>query len=458
MKITDKTLDLTQGDILKRMIQYFLPLLAASLFQQLYTTVDAIIVGQFAGKIGLASIDAVYNLLKLPVNFLIGISTGATIIISHCFGAKLEENLSKAIYTAVCFAFIGGLMLSILGVLTAPACLMMLEVPKEILKSSLAYTRIYFGGLVFSMLYNIGAGIMRALGDSKTPFYVLIVSGIFNLILNLIFVGVLHGGAPGAAVATVIAQVISAIIVLCILIRSRTSSKLQLKKRNYDRSILKSILKTGLPVGLQAALYPIANMVIQACINSTGTDNIAAWALCGKLDFLIWLVADSLAIAVSTFVAQNYGAQQYTRSRKGINWGLAFTLGLIVIISAILYLWCEPLGKLFINAQDTSIITLAAQFMRFLSPMYFLYVFGEIYSSAIRGTGETFKPMIITLITTCVTRIVWILFLFPIYPSIFIVLGSYPASWFLSSAAFIIYYHTCKNRLIPVTDTYPLKK
>jgi putative MATE family efflux protein len=388
---------------------------------------------------GLAAIDSVYNLLKLPVNFFIGLSAGATIIISQFFGAREKQALPQAVYTAVVFALAGGLILSVSGIAAAPYCLRLLDVPEEIFSLTLSYVRIYFGGLAVSMLYNVGAGILRALGDSKTPFYVLVVSGTVNVVLDLLFVGVFRWNAAGAALATVLAQSLSAAAVLRALIKTEADWKLRPQKTEWP--MLKSIFATGLPVGLQSSLYPVANMMIQASINSTGTDNIAAWALCGKLDFLIWLVTDSLAAAISTFVAQNYGAGQYARARKGVRMGLGMTLGIVAFVSAVLFFWCEPLGKLFINRADYDIIPLLGQFMRFLSPLYIFYVFGEVFSGAIRGTGETFKPMLLTLLGTCASRILWIALIVPSHRTMRTIITSYPVSWLLTAIFFAVFYY-----------------
>lgn len=209
------------------------------------------------------------------------------------------------------------------------------------------------------------------------------------------------------------------------------------------------MLCLGLPVGLQSSLYPIANMMIQASINSTGTDNIAAWALCGKLDFLIWLSADSLAAAISTFSAQNYGARKYLRVQKGVRTGLGMTLFAVCLISLALFFWCEPLGKLFIKPEDYDVIPFMGELMRFLSPLYFVYVFGEVLSGAIRGAGETFIPMILTLVGTCASRILWVLLVVPQNPTMEMIIGSYPVSWAMTSLFFIVYYHMFKARHLP---------
>jgi putative MATE family efflux protein len=438
MGLIEKQYDLTEGNIWKKLILFFLPIFAGSLFQQFYTTADAIIVGQFAGKDALASIDAIYNLTKLPVNFFVGISTGATIIISQYFGEKDSEKLSMTVHTAAAFAFAGGLMLSIAGILLSPVCLRLLRVPGEIYNYTLSYTRIYFAGMAVSMTYNIGAGILRAVGNSKTPFYFLIAASTANVLLDLLFVGVFRWHTAGAAFATVLSQLLSAILIITALLKTDLPCRIVWKKIHFHKTIMQKIFLLGLPAGTQSSLYPISNMMIQSNINSFGTNAIAAWAVCGKLDFLIWLIVGSFSSAISTFVAQNCGARLYGRARNGVLICVGMSLVCVCTISAVLYFACGPLGRLFIS--DNEVINLSIYLMRFLAPFYFIYIGGEVLSGAIRGMGETFKPMVLTLLGTCACRVVWVLFAVPLQPTLKMVIWSYPVSWIVTSLSFIVFY------------------
>ena len=318
-----------------------------------------------------------------------------------------------------------------------------LEVWYYRLQESLAYTRIIFSGLVLSLVYNLGAGILRAVGDSKTPFYILVFAGAVNIILDLIFVAVCKMNASGAALATIISQGFSAVLVLAKLFRASAPYQIKRHALKIDGKMLFSICRLGLPIGIQSALFPIANMVVQRSINSTGEDNIAAWALCGKLDLLIWLIADSMAAAISTFVAQNHGAKFYERSRRGVRIGLTMTAAAIALFSGILFIWSVPIGKLFIRAEDADVAIAAGNIMRFLAPLYILYALGEILAGAIRGTGDTFRPMLITLIGTCALRILWILLVVPRQGDLFLILSCYPLSWGAITIAFALYYWHC---------------
>lgn len=446
----EKKLDLTTGVIWKQLVLFALPILATSLFQQLYTTVDAIIVGQYCGKTGLAAIDSVGNLLKLPVNLLVGTSSGAAIIISQQIGGNKAQEVEASTHTAIAFAIAGGIILSLTGVLSSPFLLELVDIPEDIYTETLFYIQIYYGGLAASMLFNIEAGILRANGDSKTPFYILLISGAVNIVLDFIFISILSWGVAGAAFATVLSQLCSALMALYILSATTSICKISIKKIRFHNSSLKQIIFLGLPVGLQQSLYPVANIMIQTSINGTGTDNIAAWALCGKLDFLIWLCVDALSVSVATFIAQNYGAMKYNRVRKGVGVGISMAAGITISLSAILFFWSEPIGKLFINAKDYDIIPLTGELMRFLAPFYFTYVFGEIFASTIRGCGDTFRPMLLTLLGTCVTRILWILFVVPIYNNIKVTISSYIVSWILTSLLMSIYYFFFRKKIAAV--------
>jgi putative MATE family efflux protein len=441
----DKRCDLTEGIIWKKLLFFFLPILGGCLFQQLYATADAVIIGRFTGKDGLAAIDAINSLIRLPVNFFTGLSAGAAIIISHYAGGKENEKLSPATHTAVAFAFTGGLVLSAAGVLLSPLCLRLLRVPADIYGYALSYARIYFAGMAPSMTYNIGAGILRAVGNSKTPFYFLIAASIANVVLDLLFVGLFRWHTAGAALATVVSQLLSAVLVMAELSRTDLPCRISWKKIRFHGPVLRKVFRLGLPIGVQSSLYPVANMMIQSNINAFGTTSIAAWAVCGKLDFLIWLTVDSLGSAISTFTAQNYGARLYGRAGRGVGVCALMALIFVLAISAVLYLGCGPLGRLFV--KDEEVIALSSRLIRFLAPLYFFYIGGEVLSGAIRGTGETFKPMILTLLGTWACRILWIVFLVPRRPALETVILSYPVSWLLTSVLFAVFYRIHTSRL-----------
>ena len=442
-----KELDLTEGTIWKTLIIFTLPILAGNFFQHLYAAADAVIVGKFTGKEGLAAIDSVSSLLKLPISLFSGLSAGATIIISQLFGAKKSNELFAAIHTSIGLTLIAGVGLSIIGVLISPLLLFMMGVPDDIFQMTLTYVRVYFAGMGVSLFYNIGSGILRAMGNSKTPFYALIVASLLNVILDLIFIAVFNWGIGGAAAATVISQLISAAIILFALTDKDSYCPLHLSKIKIERLSAITIARLGLPIGIQSAFFPIANMIIQATVNGTGTANIAAWALCGKLDLLIWILLEAMTTSVATFVAQNYGAKKYERITAVVRAGLIMSAAIVGSICVILYFWNVPLGKLFINSKDYGILTISEKLMHILIPFYVVFIFTEVFSAAINATGETFTPMLITLLGVCASRLVWIFFFVPLNPVIEMIVLAFPISWTLTSIIFTIYYFIYKKKL-----------
>ena len=437
MNISLKNNDLTEGKIWKVMLNFVLPIFLGTLFQSLYTTIDAIIIGRFAGKDAFAAIESVLSFQRLPVSFFVGLSSGATIIISQYFGAKKKEEVSKASHTAILFAIVGGLLLSVLSCILSPFFIKLIKVPNEIFYQAQIYTIICFSGIVFSMVYNIGSGILRALGDSRTPFYILILSNILNIILDLILVIAFKLGVIGVGFATLISQIISAILIFIILLRTKLDCKIYINRIRFYKKYLKEIFRLGLPIGIQSIIYPIANTTIQSNINIFGVSSIAAWAVCGKLDFLIWAVSEAFSIAISIFVAQNYGAKKHQRARIGIVVALFMAMIAIFIISFILYIWNKPLAHFLIN--DKNIVELTSQIIHLLAPLYFIYVIGDVLSGAIRGIGDTFNPMIINIFGICIIRLLWIFFIVPLNPTFFMVLYSFIVSWIITTIMYITY-------------------
>lgn len=437
--------DLTIGSVWRVLIAFAIPILLGIILQSLYVIVDAIIIGKFAGKSALATIESVYTLTKLPVNFFVGMSTGATIIISQYFGAKNSQRVSDACHTAIVFSLIGGAILSVLMIVISPIMINVLNVPNEIASDAQTYVIIYFGGLAAMMTYNIGAGIFRALGNSKTPFYFLIIANVLNITLDLIFVAAFDLGVKGAGVATVVSQITCAILMFIALLKTNMSCRIVLKRLKIHREHLRSFLTLGLPVGIQSMLYPISNMFIQTSINTFGVNAIAAWAICGKLDFFVWYIPDAMSQAISTFVAQNVGAKKIKRTKQGVIVGTMIALVIVIIVSVILYYFNHLFSLALVD--DQSVIAIVSQIMAFLAPLYFLYVLGAILPGAIRGAGESFKPMVITLLLSALLRVVWIIVVLPVKPTLMMTLASYPVSWAITSLAFIIYYQRYFSKL-----------
>ena len=436
----NKENSITQGVIWKQLLLFFFPILIGTFFQQLYNTVDTIVVGQYVGTSALAAVGTTGTWINLLVGFFVGVSSGATVIISQFFGAGDAKNVSKAVHTSMALALAGGLIIMVAGLLTSRVSLELLGVPEEIMGDALTYMNVYYCGIIASMIYNVGTGVLRAIGDAKMPLYVLIVCCLVNIVLDLLFVLVFHWGVFGVAFATVLSQVVSAVLIMLRLMLTRESYRVELKKIRFDRSILKNVIRIGLPAGLQSVLYSVSNLVVQASINSFGTDAIASWAAIGKIDGFIWMVMSAFGIAITTFVGQNFGAQQYGRVKKSIHIGLGMALGTTIALSILLLLFMEPLLRFFTG--DEAVIAIGQDFFRVLGPSYFTYVFIEILSGAIRGAGEAFQPMVITCFGVCGLRILWLALvaLVPAMHTMQMVAMNYPITWVIAAVVFIIYY------------------
>lgn len=467
-----RKIDLTKGSIPKVIALFFLPILLGSLMQQLYVTVDAIIIGKFVGKVGLAGIDSVFNLCRLPVTFFVGLSAGASIVVAQSFGARNLDRLSRMTHTSIVFSVVTGVIMTVLGLATMFLAVDYLHVPTDIRHITLSYLGIYFAGLTFVTIYNLASGVLRATGDSTTPFWALGIASLVNIVLDLIFVPVFHWGVPGAAVATLLAQACSAIYVLRAMFKVREpvqdeSPELleacRLKRGHFKmhKSELKSIMSLGLPVAIQSSLYVVANIYVQRSINSTGTDNIAAWSLCGKFDIFVWLIIEALTVVVTTFVAQNYGAGLYDRMKKGAMFCLVAGSSIVLAMGLVLFFFGEQLGWLFLGAEDYEVIVLGAKFMQVIALFYVVAMPSEILSSVIRGMGTTIQPMVITLLSIFVTRIIWISMIFPVWPHGFVfagirfpvdyiygVISVYPISWTMVSLCITGYYLYFRHRYI----------
>ncbi len=437
---TLKENSITQGVIWKQLLIFFFPILIGTFFQQLYNTVDTIVVGQYVGTNALAAVGTTGTLINLLVGFFVGVSSGATVIISQFFGAGDAKNVSKAVHTSMALALAGGLIIMVFGLLTARPSLELLGVPEEIMDDALTYVNVYYCGIIASMIYNVGTGVLRAIGDSRMPLYVLIVCCLVNIVLDLLFVLAFHWDVFGVAFATVLSQVVSAVLIMVRLMLTRESYRVELKKIRFDRSILKNVIRIGLPAGAQSVLYSVSNLVVQASINSFGTDAIASWAAIGKIDGFIWMVMSAFGIAITTFVGQNFGAMKYDRVKKSIRVCLGMSLGTTIVLSILLLTFMEPLLRFFTG--DETVIEIGQNFFWVLAPSYFTYVFIEILSGAIRGAGESFQPMLITCFGVCGLRILWLALvgLVPAMHSMQMVAMNYPITWVIAAVVFIIYY------------------
>ena len=438
-QIDIKANGITQGVIWKQLLSFFFPILLGTFFQQLYNTVDAIVVGQYLGKQALAAVGGgTGTAINLLIGFFTGLSSGATVIISQYYGAKDEEMVSKSIHTAVMLSIVGGVIIMVLGYAFSEPILIAIGTPEDILPMAVTYMHIYFLGSVAIVMYNMGAGIFRAFGDSRRPFYFLIVGCLVNIVLDIVLVGFTDMGVAGAAVATVISQVISVLLVLIVLKRRTDCTKLCIKKIRFTRSILRNMLLIGLPAGIQSIMYTISNLIIQSAINNFGTDTAAAWAAYSKIDQIFWMFINAFGIALTTFVGQNYGAGRSDRAKKGVLTCTAISAAGTFVIEALFLTVGTDIMRLF--TADAAVLDIGHAIIVCIVPWYISYIAIELLSGAIRGTGKSFVPTLICIFGICVLRIAWIYLVPYLTPSLEGVLWSYPLTWLITSLLFVIYY------------------
>ncbi len=431
--------DLTRGSILGKLTRFFFPILIGQLFFQLYNTVDAIVVGRCLGPAALAAVGGSPAVItNLVIGFFTGLGTGATVVISQYYGAHDDDQLSRAVHTILCFCMFAGVLLSGLGWLSAPWSLRVVKTPADILADSAVYLRIYYLGAAGMLLFNIGSGILRAVGDSRWPLIFLAVCCLLNIVLDLLFVAVLPWGVAGAAWATGISLTFSSVLLLIHLARANGPWRFRLKDLRIYPASLKRILYLGVPAAVQGSMYSLSNIIIQAAVNNFGTVTVAAWTAISKFDALFWVTSNAMGTALCTFVGQNFGAGKYDRMRRGVKQWLLTDIGVTVCISVLLLSLAPWMLRMF--SSDPEVIALARKMMWYFAPFYVVWVFIDILSNALRGAGDSFWPMVISLVGVCLLRILWIALVVPHWNTIAGVSFSYPFTWGVTALVYLIYY------------------
>jgi len=433
------TNDLTEGVIWKKLILYFLPIAAGTLFQQLYNAVDAVIVSRFVGTEALAAVGgSPATITQLLIGFFVALSSGAGVVIAQFFGAGEKEKITLGVRTSMLLCAAIGAILSVVMLFCATPVLVLLKTPAETVAAASSYMKIYFAGCIFMLVFNMGSGILRAVGDSRTPFIYMVVSCISNIILDLVFVVVFHMGVAGAAWATTIAQFISFILVVVRLLRADECWRLDLSSLKINPFILKRMLSIGIPSGIQSAMYGFSNIILQIGVNSLGTVVVASWSMSGKIDGVYWAVSNAFGTAVMNFIAQNYGAGRFDRIRKCTKTGFAMLFTGTIIISGVILLAARPLLHIF--TTDQAVIDTTWIIILFFAPSYAIWTVIEVFSAILRGIGDAVRPTIITALGVCVFRILWILTVFQWSSTLEVLCIGYPASWFVTDIALLIYY------------------
>lgn len=437
MKENHSTL-LTEGSIWKKIIVFAIPIFIGNVFQQLYNTVDSLIVGNFIGNDALAAVSSSGNLIFLLVGFFNGIAMGAGVIISKYFGAKDYKKLQLAIHTDVAFGLVASVILTVLGIIFTPQILTWMGTPESVLPNSIIYFRIYFVGATAVVMYNIAVGILQAIGDSRHPLYYLIISSIVNVVLDLFFVAVLKLGVGSAALATVISQAISAILCFYRLMHYDTVYKVSWRKIRFDGSMLKQIIQLGLPSGIQNSIIGFANVIVQSNINVFGVNAMAGCGAYTKIEGFAFLPITCFSMALTTFVGQNLGAGKLDRVKKGAKFGIICSVTMAEIVGVAIWIGAPVLIRLF--NDDPAVIAFGIKQAKTEALFYFLLAFSHCIAGIMRGAGKAIVPMITMLITWCLIRITYITVAVHLVPKIGVIFWAYPLTWGLSSIIFLTYY------------------
>lgn len=428
---------MTEGSIVRRIVSFSIPLILGNLFQQLYNTVDSIIVGNYIGSDALAAVGSTASLINLLLAFCIGASAGAGVVIAQYYGAQDVKQIKTAVHTTIAIACVSGAFMTAFGILFAPVLLRVMGTPTEIMVQSVAYLRIYFAGILFSVIYNFAGGILNAVGYSAKSLQFLMIAAGSNVIFDILFVVVFKMGVEGVALATDIAQFLSFVFIMRFMTRSKELFRVRWKDVRLNGHMAGKIIKIGLPTGIQNMMISFSNVTVQSSVNSFGATLMAAYAAYVKIDGFNILPVLSFSMAATTFTGQNVGAGEYERVRKGKWVALALSVGYTLISSTLIILFGKQIIGIFVN--DPEVISLGCYILRFFCPFYFLLAIMHALAGTIRGTGKTIPPMLIILVSLCFFRIVWLKITLPMFGDMKWIFAVYPLSWALGAVMMVLY-------------------
>lgn len=432
------TQDLTKGSIVKAIILFSVPLLIGNLFQQLYNAVDSYVVGNYVGKVTLAAVGASTPIINMLIGFFMGISTGAGVVIAQFFGAGDLSKMKKAIHNSIALTLVIGVVLTVVGLVFNDSILKAIGVPSDVFSEASTYLSIYFWSLIFVMIYNMGSGILRSVGDSKRPLYFLIFSSVINIVLDFLFVKNFGFGVAGAGYATLIAQAISAIMVMYVLMKTEDSYKVVLKDIKFDKEILLKIIKIGLPTGFQQSIVSLSNVIVQSYINVYGASVIAGYSVTIKIDGFVNLPLQAFNMAITTFVGQNIGAKQYDRVKKGayITTFLAMvTIGFFVVI---MYFFGRDFIALF--NQEKDVIDAGRLMQLTFLPFYIFLPINQVINGVLRGAGRSAVPMYVMIFSFVFLRQIYLFLVTKVTSDVVYVFLGWPTTWVVCSLIFIVYF------------------
>lgn len=432
------SMDMTSGNLFKKIILYSIPIILTSVLQLLYNACDLMVVGKFAenGTEALAAVGGTGALINLVISLFVGLSIGASVSYARSLGKKDLERANRVVHTAVLVSVVASIFITIVGVLSAKTLLSWMNCPDNIIGLSTLYVQIYFGGTIFNLLYNFVAALVRAHGDTKRPLYVLVVSGLINVIFNLIFVLVFHMSVEGVAIATVISQAISAISMMVILMKEKSSLNFSFKKLCFDKEIFKEMVIIGLPSGVQSSFFSISNMTIQSAVNSFGDVVMSGNTAASNLEGFVYVAMNSIHQATLNFTGQNYGAKKYDNIKKTLIYSLILVLVIGEAMGILFYVFGPWLLQLYTN--EPVVIDYALNRMKFVCAIYALCGLMDILVGSLRGLGYSFIPMIVSLIGVCAFRVLWVNVVFKNSPTLTTLYISYPISWVITALVLAI--------------------
>ena len=431
-------LDMTEGNIWLHMLRFSVPMAIGLLFQQLYNTVDTLVVGQFVGQEAQAAVGSTGPIINTIVGFCAGLATGASVVISQRYGAHDHDGLSKAVHTTVALTFIISLIATGLGQLIITPMLRFMQTPEDVMPESASYLSIYFAGIAGILFYNLGSGILRAVGDSRRPLIFLIISALLNTALDLLFVLAFDMGVKGVAFATVLSQVLSALLTMVVLSRERNTYGIRWRQVRVDRESLSMILKLGLPSSIQSAITAFSNVFVQSYINYFGSACMAGYGVYGKIDAFALIPVQSISMSSTTFVGQNWGAKQPVRAREGVRKAILMSLVSTVVLGLLVFVLARPLMGIF--SPEPDVIDYGVQFIHIVTPFYVAICFNQIYAGALRGIGDATMPTVIMLASFVAFRQVYLAITKALGAGFIAVALAYPVGWILCSTLLIIRY------------------
>ena len=440
------SLDMTKGPFLKKILRFSLPLVFTGLLQMIYNTADVIVVGRFAGGTALAAVGATGSLVHLILNIFLGLSMGSGVMTAKYIGAKDEDSVKRCVHSAMLLGILSGVFVAIFGFLFSEQLLVLMDSPEDVLPLSTLYLKIFFLGAPAGMVFNFGASIVRATGDTKKPLIILSLSGILNIVLNLILVIYFHMSVAGVAIATITAQYVSATVITVVLLKMKNACKLDLKKLRLHKEEVKRILYVGIPAGIQNSLFSVSNVIIQTTVNSFGSVAMAGIAAGSNVDTLIYTCTNAVSQTTMTFSSQNFGAKKYENFNKIYFRCILLTIAIAGSMGALGVIFKDFFVGIF--STDPAVIAIGAERLTLILPFYFFCSLMDVGAGQLRGMGKSFLPMIISLLGGCGIRLLWVFAFFPKNPTLIYLYYAYPISWSITAAVLIACFFLVRSQIL----------